>query len=130
MKILVNGAWRETVSADLGTVLQEMGYGDAVVATAVNGEFVPAGLRPTVRPRRRRPHRSAGADAGGLMLQVYGIELRSRLFLGTSRYPSPAVLSEAVKASRAQVVTVSLRRGIEWRACRAGVLVDRPRAWC
>src|SRR5277367_764833 len=44
------------------------------------------------------------------MLQVYGIELRSRLFLGTSRYPSPAVLSEAVKASRAQVVTVSLRR--------------------
>ncbi len=49
MKILVNGAWRETVSADLGTVLQEMGYGDAVVATAVNGEFVPAGLRPTAR---------------------------------------------------------------------------------
>src|SRR5580704_4194995 len=44
------------------------------------------------------------------MLQVYGTELRSRLFLGTSRYPSPAVLAEAVKASRAQVVTVSLRR--------------------
>jgi thiazole synthase len=30
--------------------------------------------------------------------------------LGTSRYPSPAVLAEAVKASRARVVTVSLRR--------------------
>jgi thiazole synthase len=30
--------------------------------------------------------------------------------LGTSRYPSPAVLAEAVKASRVQVVTVSLRR--------------------
>ncbi len=44
------------------------------------------------------------------MLQVYGTELHSRLLLGTSRYPSPAVLSEAVKASRAQVVTVSLRR--------------------
>jgi len=44
------------------------------------------------------------------MLQVYGTELRSRLLLGTSRYPSPAVLTEAVKASRAQVVTVSLRR--------------------
>ena len=49
MKILVNGAWRETDSADLGAVLQEMGYGDAVVATAVNGEFVPAALRPTAR---------------------------------------------------------------------------------
>src|SRR5258707_7635920 len=44
------------------------------------------------------------------MLKVYGTELRSRLLLGTSRYPSPAVLTEAVKASRAEVVTVSLRR--------------------
>ena len=44
------------------------------------------------------------------MLEIYGTQLRSRLLLGTSRYPSPAVLSEAVKASKAQVVTVSLRR--------------------
>ena len=44
------------------------------------------------------------------MFEVYGIPLRSRLLLGTSRYPSPAILSEAVKASKAQVVTVSLRR--------------------
>jgi thiazole synthase len=44
------------------------------------------------------------------MLRVYDTELRSRLMLGTSRYPSPAVLAEAVKASRARVVTVSLRR--------------------
>src|SRR6266851_7109821 len=44
------------------------------------------------------------------MLKVYGTELHSRLFLGTSRYPSPAVLMEAVKASRAEMVTVSLRR--------------------
>src|SRR5713226_2203570 len=44
------------------------------------------------------------------MLKVFGTELRSRLFLGTSRYPSPAVLREAVKASRAEVVTVALRR--------------------
>jgi thiazole synthase len=44
------------------------------------------------------------------MLKVYGTELRSRLMLGTSRYPSPALLAEAVKASDAQIVTVSLRR--------------------
>ena len=44
------------------------------------------------------------------MFRVYDTELRSRLMLGTSRYPSPAVLAEAVKASRAEVVTVSLRR--------------------
>ena len=44
------------------------------------------------------------------MLKLYEVELRSRLLLGTSRFPSPAVLMEAVKASRTEVVTVSLRR--------------------
>ncbi|HTX24910.1 MAG TPA: thiazole synthase [Steroidobacteraceae bacterium] len=44
------------------------------------------------------------------MLALYDTELRSRLLLGTSRYPSPAVLTEAVKSSRAEIVTVSLRR--------------------
>lgn len=43
-------------------------------------------------------------------LTLYGVELRSRLLLGTSRYPSPAVLTEAIGASGAEVVTVSLRR--------------------
>ena len=44
------------------------------------------------------------------MLQLYQATLRSRLLLGTARYPSPAVLTEAVRAARAEVVTVSLRR--------------------
>jgi thiazole synthase len=44
------------------------------------------------------------------MLKLYDAQLRSRLLLGTSRYPSPAVLTGAVKASSAEVVTVSLRR--------------------
>ena len=43
-------------------------------------------------------------------LIAYGVPLRSRLFLGTSQYPSPAILAEAVRASGAEVVTVSLRR--------------------
>lgn len=41
---------------------------------------------------------------------VGGKELTSRLFLGTARYPSPDHLRQAVEASGAQVVTVSLRR--------------------
>jgi sulfur carrier protein len=49
MKILVNGAWRDTGAADLARALEELGYGDAVVATALNGEFVPAGARPDAR---------------------------------------------------------------------------------
>ena len=41
---------------------------------------------------------------------VYDTQLTSRLLLGTSRYPSPVVLTQAVKSSGAEVVTVSLRR--------------------
>lgn len=45
-----------------------------------------------------------------MALAVYGTGLSSRLMLGTAQYPSPAVLAEAVKASGAGIVTVSLRR--------------------
>lgn len=44
------------------------------------------------------------------MLTLYGKEIASRLLLGTALYPSPAILAEAVKASHAEIVTVSLRR--------------------
>src|ERR1700733_636006 len=44
------------------------------------------------------------------MLHLYESSLNSRLLLGTARYPSPAVLKEAVPTSRTEVVTVSLRR--------------------
>jgi thiazole synthase len=44
------------------------------------------------------------------MLSLYSTTVRSRLMLGTARYPSPAVLAQAVKAARAEIVTVSLRR--------------------
>lgn len=41
---------------------------------------------------------------------LYDTVLPSRLLLGTAQYPSPAVLSEAVRSSGTGVVTVSLRR--------------------
>ena len=43
-------------------------------------------------------------------MSFYGVDLSSRLLLGTARYPSPTILAEAIKASAAEVVTVSLRR--------------------
>ena len=43
-------------------------------------------------------------------MAFYGVDLSSRLLLGTARYPSPRVLTDAIKASGAEVVTVSLRR--------------------
>ncbi len=44
------------------------------------------------------------------MLELYGTQIASRLLLGTARYPSPAMLAEAVKRSQTEIVTVSLRR--------------------
>src|SRR3981189_2993435 len=48
----------------------------------------------------------------------YGVDLGSRLLLGTARYPSPAILERAIKASGAEVVTVWWAR--EGGAGRAG----------
>jgi sulfur carrier protein len=46
MRILVNGVWRDTAARELAATLAELGYGErAVVATAVNGEFVAAEAR-------------------------------------------------------------------------------------
>lgn len=52
------------------------------------------------------------------MVAFYGREFSSRLLLGTAQYPSPQVLGDAVKASGAEIVTVSLRR--ESAGIRAG----------
>ncbi len=51
-------------------------------------------------------------------MEFYGTEIGSRLLLGTALYPSPTVMAEAVKASGAGIVTVSLRR--ESGSARAG----------
>jgi thiazole synthase len=48
--------------------------------------------------------------SSGRPLTLYGVEVASRLLLGTARYPSPQLMSEAAKASRAGVLTVSVRR--------------------
>jgi len=45
MRILVNGASHEIAGVALAAVLEELGYGERVVATAVNGEFVAASAR-------------------------------------------------------------------------------------
>lgn len=44
------------------------------------------------------------------MKQFYGVTLDNPLMLGTAQYPSPAILAEAFKTSKAAVATVSLRR--------------------
>lgn len=44
------------------------------------------------------------------MVTFYNTDVASRFMLGTSLYPSPAIMSEAIRASGAQIITVSLRR--------------------
>jgi len=41
---------------------------------------------------------------------VYGIELNSRFFIGSALYPSPEIMQQAIQASNADVITLSLRR--------------------
>jgi len=43
-------------------------------------------------------------------MDFYGVEIASRLLLGTGKYPSPAIMAEAIMASGTGIVTVSLRR--------------------
>ncbi len=44
------------------------------------------------------------------VLEIAGREFRSRLFLGTGKFPSNAALRDAVEASETEMVTVALRR--------------------
>lgn len=43
-------------------------------------------------------------------LIIDGVELNSRLFVGTGKFPSPQIMAEAVDASGSELVTVALRR--------------------
>ncbi|WP_421904619.1 sulfur carrier protein ThiS [Mameliella sp.] len=45
MKIILNGAPTDIAATDLATALEELGYGQASVATAVNETFVPNAAR-------------------------------------------------------------------------------------
>ena len=49
MKIIVNGDAREVPSAaSLASALEQLGFGGAVVATALNGEFVASAGREAI----------------------------------------------------------------------------------
>ena len=43
-------------------------------------------------------------------ITFYGQSFSSRFLIGSALYPSPSVMVDAIKASRAEIVTVSLRR--------------------
>lgn len=60
------------------------------------------------------------------MLTLYDVEIRSRLLLGTARYPSPAIMTDAIRQSDSEIVTVSLRRETAGSG-RGGAFFERIR---
>jgi sulfur carrier protein len=45
MRIEVNGEQQTVTGATVAAALAELGWGEAKIATALNGEFLPAGAR-------------------------------------------------------------------------------------
>ena len=64
MTLIVNGD-RDVEAATLASALEALDYGEATVATALNGEFVPAGARGDAG-EGGRPDRDRRATAGGI----------------------------------------------------------------
>ncbi len=58
----------------------------------------------------KEPEQSDVERARAAPWSLYGETLTSRLLLGTARYPSLAIMAEAVAASAARVLTLGLRR--------------------
>lgn len=50
------------------------------------------------------------------MLSIAGKTFTSRMLLGTAQYPSPQVLSDAIEASGAEIITVALRRQLNQKS--------------
>ncbi|QXM06892.1 thiazole synthase [Crassaminicella indica] len=44
------------------------------------------------------------------LLKIGGIELKSRLFIGTGKFPSKKIIPDVIKSSETQVVTMAVRR--------------------
>ena len=102
------------------------------VAVAVDGEVVPRRtwesyhLMPGAQVRLVKAV-SGGADLDGDLdprpLVIAGETFNSRLFAGTGRFSSPAVMQAALVASGSQLVTVAIRMtGVDGSGPDAGIL--------
>lgn len=55
------------------------------------------------------------------LLTLYGESFASRMLIGSALYPSPAIMNEAVQASGAEIITLSLRRQMASNAPASGI---------
>jgi len=134
-KHLLDGA--ETLSAlveKLGGsgVVAPAGMAGPGIAVAVNGRVVPRGAWEQTRLSEGDDVRLVKAVAGGAAtdcfadpapLVIADRPFESRLFVGTGRFISPAVMRSALEASGAELVTVAIRTtGVDGSGPDAGIL--------
>ena len=136
MQLIVNQQPCEFSSdaVDVPTLLARRGVKGESVALAINGEVVPRRKWPTVTladgDRIELVKVVAGGNWDDDALIIAGREFSSRLFMGTGRFQSPAVLRTALEASGTEIVTVAIRMtGADGSGPDAGILsaLDRSR---
>jgi thiazole synthase len=123
-----------TEAVDVPTLLQSRGVKPETVALAVNGHVIPRRTWTTVKFSEGDRVELVKVVAGGGWdddaLVIAGRTFNSRLFMGTGRFQSPAVLRAALEASGTEIVTVAIRMtGADGSGPDAGILsaFDRHR---
>jgi thiazole synthase len=119
---------------DVPTLLASRGVTEDAVALAVNGQVVPKRKWPDVTLADGDQVELVKVVAGGEWdddpLVIAGKTFSSRLFMGTGRFQSPALLRAALDASGTEIVTVAIRMtGVDGSGPDAGILsaLDRSR---
>lgn len=129
MQLIVNQQTCEFDAENVGvsTLLESRGVKPESVALAVNGSVIPRRTWTTVRlndgDRVELVKVVAGGDFEDDPLVIAGRTFSSRLFMGTGRFQSPAMLRAALEASETEIVTVAIRMtGVDGSGPDAGIL--------
>jgi thiazole synthase len=121
-------------TVDVRALLDSRGITTESVALALNGEVVPKRKWQTVTfadgDRIDLVKVVAGGASDDDPLVIAGKTFSSRLFMGTGRFQSPALLRAALEASGTEIATVAIRMtGVDGSGPDAGILsaLDRDR---
>ncbi len=124
IRLKINGVDEEVAASTVAELLAARGIdpGARFLAVAVNGAVVRRAVWDDAALECRRRGRDRSPVAGRLIFSVRissmssdpfviaGATLPSRLFVGTAGYPNQQVMLDALAASGAELVTMSIRR--------------------
>ena len=112
MEIIVNGETRTFEDdATLLALVTGLSLDPATLVAEVNGEVVTRDDFASRALSAGITSSSSGSWAEASMtLIIAGREFRSRLLMGTGKFPSPKIMADALEASGSELVTVALRR--------------------